>query len=148
MDHWIANQEDHMLLVPEPESEDDYKPTMSNDRGEFGMPNIGVGRIFEVPPKVRAGSMTPEAKVASDLFPDIMRKFLENNAKYARAQTGHDLGIKGIIPDINRKTSALITRIWDDVEAGRDSTAELADDLIGHLLLLRAKMIIAEQADA
>jgi hypothetical protein len=86
-------------------------------------------------------AVTPEAQyILAKVLPMLLKDFLESNAKYARAQAGHDLGLKGIIPDINRKTSALITRIWDEQEAGRDSTPEIIDDLIGHLLLMRGKM--------
>jgi hypothetical protein len=136
------------------------------ERGEFGMPTLGVhdmpkfdllmeraadtspwsftvgcgGVSYECDGKGWAmDAVTHEARVVLELLPAIMQDFLESNEKYARAQTGHDLGAKGVIPDINRKTSALITRIWDGVEAGRDETDELIGDLIGHLLLLLAK---------
>jgi hypothetical protein len=98
--------------------------------------NIDYGMQGVVVPAV-----TPEARyILAKVLPRLLQNFLESNAKYARAQSGHDLGLKGIIPDINRKTSALITRIWDEQEAGRDSTPEIIDDLIGHLLLMRGKM--------
>jgi hypothetical protein len=87
-------------------------------------------------------AQTPEAEyILAKVLPKVLEDFLINNAKYARAQTGHDLGAKGIIPDINRKTSVLISRLWfDEADAGRDTNEELIDDLIGHLLLMRAKM--------
>lgn len=136
-----------------------------SDRGEFGMPGLGIGRIMEMPRQAGKNSrlpdytmvvssigvsfdfgeqgvdedfMTEEAKVIFDALPSLLLDFLASNAKYARAQT-HDLGLKGVIPDVNRKTSALITRIWDGVEAGRDPTDELIGDLIGHLLLMLGK---------
>jgi hypothetical protein len=54
----------------------------------------------------------------------------------------HDLGPKGIMPDINRKTGVLIGRLWygnPESEVG-EPTDEIIDDLIGHLLLLKAKL--------
>lgn len=83
--------------------------------------------------------VTDDARYILEELPSIIEDFLENNAKYARAQT-HDLGLKGIIPDINRKASAIITRVWDGQDYGRDETEELVGDLIGHLLLMLAKM--------
>lgn len=84
--------------------------------------------------------VTDDAKYILDQLPTIIGDFLDSNAKYARAQTGHDLGPAGIMPDINRKTSVLISRIWHGEPAGRgESTEEVIGDLIGHLLLLLAK---------
>jgi hypothetical protein len=155
-----------------------------NDRGEFGMPTIGIdippgpfstemppwglgpGKVLPVQKAdvfdhdngmrcvittagisidygengVDQDAMTDEARVILGMVPGILLKFLEKNEKYARAQTGHDLGAKGVIPDINRKSAALITAIWDGVETPSDLPTELAEDLIGHLLLLLAKM--------
>lgn len=89
-------------------------------------------------------AVTEDAVYVMNILPDLLKNFLLKNAQYARAQTGHDLGIKGVIPDINRKSAAIITRVWDADNAwdgqATDSTQELAGDLIGHLLLLLAKM--------
>jgi hypothetical protein len=91
---------------------------------------------------VSVNAETPEAEyILAKVLPTLLQGFLEKNAKYARAQTGHDLGAKGIIPDINRKTSVLISRLWDAAPAGSgEPTEEVIDDLIGHLLLMRAKL--------
>lgn len=139
------------------------------DRGDFGMPGIGIGRVFMIVPDhqprrpglpdytmtVQPQSVefdfnqqgfnvdleTPEARMAMELLPTVLEHFLNSNIKYSRAQTGHDLGLKGIVPDINRKTSVLISRLWyDEPEAGREPTDEIIGDLIGHLLLMLAKM--------
>lgn len=115
-----------------------------SDRGEFGMPGLGVGRVLDFEP-VKVDGRTDEARaIVEDVLPRLMEKFLRKNAQYARAQTGHDLGLKGIIPDINRKTAALITAVWDG-EGGitggdTDSARDIAEDLVGHLLLMLAKM--------
>lgn len=91
---------------------------------------------------LRIPAVTEEAHEILTSLPTILEDFLESNAKYARAQTGHDLGAMGIIPDINRKTAVIISRIWDRAPAGRgEATTVVIDDLIGHLLLLRAKLI-------
>jgi hypothetical protein len=99
---------------------------------------FGDSQGYEVP------ATTDDARYIMDILPDLLKHFLTKNTQYARAQTGHDLGLKGIVPDINRKTSALITRIWDrqalEPYEGEDSTEELIEDLIGHLLLMLAKM--------
>ena len=88
----------------------------------------------------RVEAATDDARYILGLIPTILEDFLLNNAKYARAQTGHDLGAKGIIPDLNRKFAVLVSRLWhDEPEAGRDPTDEVISDMIGHLLLLLAK---------
>lgn len=137
------------------------------DRGEFGMPTIGGGHVRSIrdskdlvdwsvviePSGMQVGfsdgkgytvpANTADAKYIMEVLPEIIQRFLVKNTQYARAQTGHDLGIKGIIPDINRKGSALITRFWDRdglPMEGEDDSEELIDDMIGHLLLMRAKL--------
>jgi hypothetical protein len=153
MDHTISET----MVYPD-------KPQLAVERGDFGMPTIGGGRVLNIQNGVpdftvtlradgmdvdfsegkgyRVPATTPEAWLIMQLVPEILGEFLNKNTQYARAQSGHDLGPKGIIPDINRKTSALISRIWDDhvVQAGQDPTEEIIDDLIGHLLLMRAKI--------
>ncbi len=143
---------------------------LPSDRGEFGMPGLGHDKVFaldcpdslEVQEPImlvyrdaivadrwrqgghRTDAVTDEARYILDILPDVLGKFLRKNAQYARAQSGHDLGLKGIIPDINRKSAALITSVWDygtsadmqDTDAARD----ICEDLIGHLLLMIAKM--------
>lgn len=93
-------------------------------------------------------AVTPEAKyILAKVLPTMLKDFLESNAKYARAQTGHDLGLKGVIPDINRKFGVLVSRIWfGEQDAGRDPTDEIIDDLIGHLLLMRGKMGVSDES--
>lgn len=121
-----------MWSIPERE----MKCTITRDRVDVDYGENGHG----------AEAVTNEARYILGQLPEIIIKFLESNAKYARAQTGHDLGAEGVIPDINRKTAALISRVWDGEDAGRDSDEELVDDLIGHLLLIRAKLA-AENGD-
>lgn len=93
---------------------------------------------------VRTDAVTDDARfILEEVIPHLLEKFLRKNAQYARAQTGHDLGLKGIIPDINRKSAALITAAWDGpgLWAGEDtdSMVDIAEDLVGHLLLFLAK---------
>lgn len=83
---------------------------------------------------------TTEGLRIADMIPKILGRFFKNNTKYARAQSGHDLGAKGIIPDLNRKTSVLIDRLWYEGEVVGEPTVEVIDDLIGHLLLMRDKI--------
>jgi hypothetical protein len=149
---------------------------MSEDRGGFGMPTIGTSMRVECPEGGfgdhallmriaqdfilapdregnyrRTDAVTDDARYILAILPDILEKFLMKNAQYARAQTGHDLGIKGIIPDINRKSAAIIERVWGDHDApapSQDSTQELLEDLIGHCLLMLAKMREAPEWNA
>lgn len=132
--------------------------TGRHSHGSDDYPTSGSGRVIDMPDYIMrvkqdgidiyygevglsVPAVTPEAcYILAKVLPTLLKDFLESNAKYARAQAGHDLGLKGIIPDINRKTSALITRIWDGQEAGRDSTEEIVRDLVGHLLLMLGKM--------
>jgi hypothetical protein len=152
----------------------------ASDRGEFGMPGVGMAGtvVSEFPERLgpvtlptlasvgaqhnwrvilthggveaefdgpdgtkgyKQEATTPDAQYVMEIVPEILGHFLAKNTQYARAQSGHDLGIKGIIPDINRKTSALITGVWDDGMIV-DEVEDIVDDLIGHLLLMRAKM--------
>lgn len=141
----------------------------SEGRGDFGMPIMGSAwRITggEVPNdstsidmplfkmiveqqgiKVDYGengymeeATTDDAEyILTKVLPGLLSKFLRNNTKYARAQD-RDLGMKGIVPDINRKTSVLVSRLWDGADVVGEDTDEIIDDLIGHLLLMRAKM--------
>lgn len=83
---------------------------------------------------------TEEARRILTQVPNILEDFIKNNAKYAHAQDV-DLGDRGIIPDINRKTSVLIARIWHNEPVVGEGTVQVVDDLIGHLLLLRDKLI-------
>lgn len=122
----------HIFKMPSDEPENglpDYTMKVSSIGVSFNFGEQGVNEDF----------MTDEAPVIFDLLPQLLLDFLKSNAKYALAQK-HDLGVKGIVPDVNRKTSALIQRLWFDVEAGRDSTEEIIADLIGHLLLMLGKM--------
>ncbi len=77
--------------------------------------------------------------ILTEVLPALLERFLMKNAKYRLAQV-HDLGVKGVIPDINRKSSVIIDRIWNGQEQIDEDTEEVIDDLIGHLLLIRAKM--------
>lgn len=127
------------------------------------MPGLGVGKVLDCPDDqslqeevmtvyrdaivdrgVRVDAVTDEARYILDILPYILTKFLRKNAQYARAQTGHDLGLMGVIPDINRKSAALISAVWDGGTdwsgEDTDSAREIAEDLIGHLLLMLAKM--------
>lgn len=144
---------------------------LPSERGGLGMPTLGIapGRLFETPVTYamvitengigvnygeqgfNAEAETPEARyILLKVLPRLLQRFLRKNEQYARAQTGHDLGIKGIIPDINRKSAAIITRVWDrdnaDPDILQDDVEELCDDLIGHLLLLKAKLGLATES--
>lgn len=121
-----------------------YEPedTFNRDRGlrvtitEDGMDFTWQGR--EEGNHIPAA--TDDAKyLLAEVIPDLLERFLQKNAKYARAQV-HDLGIKGIVPDINRKSSVIIDRVWHGAHTIGEDTEEVIDDLIGHLLLMRAKM--------
>ncbi len=77
--------------------------------------------------------------ILANVLPRLLSEFLKNNAKYARAQD-RDLGLKGIVPDVNRKASVIIDRLWYESPTVGEGTDKVIDDLIGHLLLMRAKM--------
>lgn len=140
--------------IPHGDRLHECSPSCSEYRGDFGMPTLG-GDMFKAilyPDHLgmdfgdegyTVEAETDDAKYVLNILPDIIERFLKKNSQYARAQTGHDLGVKGIIPDVNRKTSALISRFWDSdgiPRDGEDSTEELIGDLMGHLLLMLAKM--------
>lgn len=86
-------------------------------------------------------AMTEDARVVLEYLPDLLTLFLQKNRKYAEVERGYDLGDKGIIPDLNRKLGIIKARLWDGAEEVGESTDEVIDDMIGHLLLMRAKRI-------
>lgn len=84
-------------------------------------------------------AMTDDARRVLIMLPDLLLLFLQKNEKYAEVERGYDLGDKGIIPDINRKLGILKARLWDGAEEVGEDTDEVIDDMIGHLLLMKAK---------
>lgn len=86
------------------------------------------------------GPATEDAQYALDILPDIIAQFLTKNVKYAKVEVGYDLGAKGIIPDLNRKLGILVARLWDEAPTSGEDTDEVIGDMIGHLLLMLAKM--------
>ena len=88
-------------------------------------------------------AMTEDAKAVLEALPDLLTLFLVKNEKYAEVERGYDLGDKGIIPDINRKLGILVARIWHGAAEVGESTDEVIDDMIGHLLLMKAKRVRA-----
>lgn len=131
------------------------------DPGEFGMPGIGKasliiaeaheatfgpGALINIDVKgdlvINLGKVevaTVEAQRILDAIPTWLGRFLFKNRKYAKVQQ-IDLGAKGIMPDINRKTMVLMDRIWYGSGEVDESTVEVIDDLLGHLMLLRDKV--------
>lgn len=159
--HW-----DHEGSEPKPSERRSYKCDRDHtqgDRGEFGMPTIGggagtlyMGQQTAYPDHLRADitevrltvkpTTSEGIRIIGRWLPATMERFLRNNTKYARAQKT-DLGAKGILPDINRKTSVLIDRIWFGAPVVGEDTVEVIDDLIGHLFLLRDKIIMENGED-
>lgn len=136
-----------------------HKVIHLNDRGEFGFPGVGstsASSILDVPTPPLQWSSDEKTKIVIDVepatdeaqrileqIPSWLGRFLQKNRKYARAQH-HDLGDKGIMPDINRKVSVLMDRIWYEAEEVDEGTVEVIDDLLGHLMLLRDKLVSRE----
>lgn len=130
------------------------------DRGELGMPGLGIGRVFdfdvnnERPGPVRTIKhdgvdvdygeqgyrVEAQTKVAKRILmrhlPEAMEHFLQRNAEYG--EEAHVLGIKGQYADINRKVIKLKRYLWDDVPVppGAESIEMISQELIGHLLIL------------
>ncbi len=89
----------------------------------------GKGHVLE--------TKTDEAKFVLDKIGDFLTLFLEKNEKYAKVQgAGFPLGIKGVFPDVNRKTGILYDRLWLGNESPGEKTDEVIMDLIGHLFLM------------
>lgn len=89
-------------------------------------------------------AMTEDARRVLRSLPDLLTLFLQKNEKYAEVERGYDLGDKGIIPDVNRKLGILVARIWHGAPEVGESTDEVIDDMIGHLLLMKAKRARAQ----
>lgn len=88
----------------------------------------------------RVPAVTEDARyILRYVLPKLMTQFLEKNKKYAEVENGYNLGSAGIIPDLNRKLGILVARIWNEAPTVGEDTDEVIDDLIGHLLLMRAK---------
>lgn len=133
---------------------------VGDDRGDFGMPGLGIGRVMDFGPQGeqpeptrtirRDGVMVDfgengymveaHTKVAKRILqqhlPKAMEHFLARNAEYG--EEAHVLGIKGQYADINRKVIKLKRYLWDDVpvQPGAESIEMISQELIGHLLIL------------
>lgn len=136
-----------------------------HDRGEFGLPTVGrmpvyVDMVVDMPEfrviiterefRVDYGEngrtielQTDEAKIImAKILPGLLMNFLDKNVKYAEVQKGYDLGDKGIIPDLNRKLGIIKARLWDGAPEVGESTDEVLEDMVGHILLMLAKRYI------
>lgn len=133
----------HESPIPKPDTEapgcGEVKWSIEQDRVLREDPN-GAGLVTE--------AVTPEAQVImSKVLPALLEKFLQKNRKYAIVQQGHDLGLKGIVPDVNRKSSVIIDRLWHGAEYVDEYTTEVIEDLIGHCLLMLGKIALMEDED-
>lgn len=124
------------------------------ERGDFGMPGVGIGRIFQVPKcetNIREDGVwydygeqgnhvpaqTNQAKrILGTHLPDVIAHFCERNAEYG--EEAHVLGTKGQFADINRKVIKLKRYLWDGVPVppNAEDIPTIAGELIGHLLIL------------
>lgn len=86
------------------------------------------------------GPATEDAQYVLKVLPDIMAQFLTKNVKYAEVEKGYELGAAGVIPDLNRKLGILVARLWKEAPTSGEETDEVIGDMIGHLLLMLAKM--------
>lgn len=116
-----------------------------DDRGEFGMPGLGIGRVMDFEGtvdrsyliKLYDGPDTAQAlRVVSIIAPAVLEHFIKRNREYG--DSAHVLGTKGQYADINRKVIKLKRYLWDDVPVpdGGESIETIATELIGHLLIL------------
>ncbi len=72
--------------------------------------------------------------ICEELVPEWRTGFILKNLKYRKVD--NSLGIKGIFPDVYRKTGILKDRIWDGGVVVGEGTEEVIQDLIGHLFLM------------
>lgn len=87
--------------------------------------------------------VTPMAdRLVDHVLQEWLTLFLTKNYKYRLVR--HELGPKGVFPDIWRKVGVLKARVWEgDLAGSEEPTVEIIDDIIGHLFLMR-DMIIQE----
>lgn len=82
-------------------------------------------------------------RICTEYIPEFMNTFIVKNRKYRKVT--NNLGAKGVFPDINRKVGIIEARVWDgDGEPDKgegESTIEVIDDLIGHLLIMRDMLL-------
>lgn len=126
------------------------------ERGVFGMPGVGVGRIDatripewslgpgRVMPQGSHFSMWPGVKTAlarrivDQHLPEALDHFLKRNAEYGD-DDDFNLGFRGQYVDISRKVQKLKRRWWDDNDdayaEGAESSKVIVMELIGHLLM-------------
>lgn len=102
--------------------------------------NMVVHDTFIATPVRVVEAASEDAKFVLAILPDIIEQFLDKNRKYAAVQDGYALGSAGIIPDLNRKLGILVDRLWSGNPTVGEDTDEVIGDLIGHLLLMLAKM--------
>jgi hypothetical protein len=91
--------------------------------------------------------VTDQARmICDDILPEVLEGFLLKNRKYRSVD--NSLGARGVFPDVHRKVGILKDRIWDGSDVYGESTAEVIDDLIGHLFLMRYMLATSTGAGA
>jgi hypothetical protein len=76
--------------------------------------------------------------IVRDFLPLAMERFLEKNEDYG---VGSDeFGPKAQLIDLARKYKKLKAAIWDEEDLTGEPVGEIAEDMIGHLLLLLEQM--------
>ena len=107
-------------------------PSVDSDRGEFGMPGLGVGAVMFIPPENR--DRPTQAERVCLIIADALELFVAKNKGYGEP-TGEDLGSRGQYADMHRKWKRLKATLWEGEpwpETG-ESLEEVLMDFIGHL---------------
>ncbi len=79
-------------------------------------------------------------EILTEVLPPLPSLFLTKNRKYMAVTEGYDLGAKGVIPEVNRKLGVLYARLWKGVPPVGESTEEVVQDMVGHLLIMLRKL--------
>lgn len=70
------------------------------------------------------------------IAPQVLAHFKDKQRDYAGGPAFLFLGSKGQFSDLNRKFWKLYAAVWEGKELEGEQPIEIAEDMIGHLLLL------------
>lgn len=96
---------------------------------------------------MRVGSDQAYAYINEVITPTVITKFKLKQRDYSGGPAFLFLGSKGQFSDMNRKFWKLYAAVWEGKELEGEQPIEIAEDMIGHLLLLIYTLLPDEVLD-
>lgn len=94
---------------------------------------------------MRADSERAYAFINEHITPQVIEHFKTKQRDYSGGPAFLFLGSKGQFSDLNRKFWKLYAAVWEGKELEGEQPIEIAEDMIGHLLLLIYTMMEEEE---